>query len=183
MEAIGGGCSDGFEIGCDDGRRVRVAFALDCCDREAMGHVATTGGVTGEMIRDLMLESVERRFGPAGKPPETIEWLSDNGSRYTAADTRSFAKALNLKPITTPSESPQSNGMAEAFVRTIKRRLRALRQPIRRQNRHRSAARMARRLQRRSSAPRTRISFPKTVHRPKQGHAPVRSLGGYNRTR
>jgi hypothetical protein len=24
---------------------VRVAFALDCCDREAMGHVAPTGGI------------------------------------------------------------------------------------------------------------------------------------------
>ena len=29
-------CSDGLEIGCDNGERVRVAFALDCCDREAM---------------------------------------------------------------------------------------------------------------------------------------------------
>ena len=28
-------CSDGFEIGCDNGEKVRVAFALDCCDREA----------------------------------------------------------------------------------------------------------------------------------------------------
>ena len=28
---------------------------------------------------------------------------------------------MNLKPVTTPIESPQSNGMAEAFVRTIKR--------------------------------------------------------------
>ena len=27
-------CSDGFEIGCDNGERVRVAFALDCCDRD-----------------------------------------------------------------------------------------------------------------------------------------------------
>jgi hypothetical protein len=26
-------CSDGFEIGCDNGEKVRVAFALDCCDR------------------------------------------------------------------------------------------------------------------------------------------------------
>ena len=24
-------CSDGFEIGCDNGEKVRVAFALDCC--------------------------------------------------------------------------------------------------------------------------------------------------------
>src|SRR5487761_1424797 len=35
-------CSDGFEIGCDNTEKVRVAFALDCCDREAVGHIATT---------------------------------------------------------------------------------------------------------------------------------------------
>jgi putative transposase len=33
--------SDGFEIGCDNGQKVRVAFALDCRDREAITHVAT----------------------------------------------------------------------------------------------------------------------------------------------
>ena len=27
-------CSDGLELSCDNGERVRVAFALDCCDRE-----------------------------------------------------------------------------------------------------------------------------------------------------
>ena len=48
-------CSDGFEIGCDNGERVRVAFALDCCDREAMSFLATTGGITGEDVRDLMV--------------------------------------------------------------------------------------------------------------------------------
>lgn len=35
--------------------------------------------------------------------------------------TPSFAREINLKPRTTPIESPQSNGMAEAFVRTMKR--------------------------------------------------------------
>jgi putative transposase len=44
-------CSDGLEIGCDNGEKVRVAFALDCCDREAMGYVATTGGITAEDVR------------------------------------------------------------------------------------------------------------------------------------
>ncbi|SNT39131.1 HTH-like domain-containing protein [Noviherbaspirillum humi] len=34
-------CSDGFEVACDNGERVRVAFALDCCDREVMSWVAT----------------------------------------------------------------------------------------------------------------------------------------------
>jgi Integrase core domain len=45
----------------------------------------------------------------------------DNGSCYVASDTRSFARDIGLEPRTTPIESPQSNGMAEAFVRTIKR--------------------------------------------------------------
>ncbi len=38
-------CSDGFEIGCDNGEKVRVAFALDCCDREAMSFLATIAAV------------------------------------------------------------------------------------------------------------------------------------------
>lgn len=113
-------CSDGFEIGCDNRERVRIAFALDCCDRETMSWVATTGGITGEMVRDLMVEAVEARFGST--PPERpIEWLTDNGSPYIARDTRSFAREIGLEPLTTAIQSPQSNGMAEAFVKTFKR--------------------------------------------------------------
>ena len=82
--------------------------------------VATTGGVTGEMVRDLMVEAVEMRFGTA-TPTPPIEWLTDNGSPYIARDTRSFAREIGLDPLTTAIESPQSNGMAEAFVKTFKR--------------------------------------------------------------
>ena len=112
--------SDGFEIACWDGQVVRVAFALDTCDREAMAWCASTGGISGEMIRDLMLESVERRFGAAGLP-HPIQWLSDNGSCYRAHETIDFAIRLGLVPCFTPVRSPQSNGMAEAFVKTFKR--------------------------------------------------------------
>jgi putative transposase len=114
-------CSDGFEIGCDNGERVRIAFTLDCCDREAISFVATTGGIDSGDIRDLMIESMERRFGLVDRLPTTIEWLSDNGSPYTAGETRKFAREIGLLPRTTPIESPQSNGMAEAFVKTFKR--------------------------------------------------------------
>lgn len=34
-------CSDGFEFRCDDGVPLRVVFALDCCDREAVSGAAT----------------------------------------------------------------------------------------------------------------------------------------------
>ena len=114
-------CSDGFEIGCDNGERVRIAFTLDCCDREAISWVATTGGIDSGDIRDLMIESVERRFGLVNRLPVPIEWLSDNGSPYTAGETRKLAREIGLLPRTTPVESPQSNGMAEAFVKTFKR--------------------------------------------------------------
>ena len=100
---------------------MRVAFALDCCDREALGLVATTAGITGEDVRDLMVAAVEHRFSRVGRLPGPVEWLTDNGSCYLARETRRFARDIGLVPRTTPLESPQSNGMAEAFVRTLKR--------------------------------------------------------------
>src|SRR4051812_12084834 len=86
-----------------------------------MSFVATTSGITGEDVRDLMVAAVEHRFGPVNRLPVEIEWLTDNGSCSLARETRRFARDVGLVPCTTPLESPQSNGMAEAFVRTLKR--------------------------------------------------------------
>jgi putative transposase len=114
-------CSDALEIRADNGERVRLAFSLDCCDREVMSWVAVANaGIDGDLVRDMMLEAVEYRFGML-EAPAPIQWLSDNGSPYIAGDTREFARELGLVPLTTPIESPQSNGMAEAFVNTLKR--------------------------------------------------------------
>jgi len=113
-------CSDGLEFTCWTGEVIRVAFALDCHDREVIGWVATTAGISGEMIRDLMLECVEARFA-APRAPHPVQWLTDNGSIYGAARTIDIALALNLDPCFTPVESPESNGVAEAFVKTFKR--------------------------------------------------------------
>ena len=114
-------CSDVFEIPCDSGERVRVAFSLDACDREILSYVATTGGIGGDSIRDLILQSVESRFGSIDRLPHPIEWLSDNGSCYTAHETRRFAHDLGFRVCRTPVKSPESNGMAESFVKTFKR--------------------------------------------------------------
>jgi putative transposase len=54
-------CSDGFEIGCDNGEKVRIAFTLDCCDREAISWVATTGGINSSDIRDLERHPARRK--------------------------------------------------------------------------------------------------------------------------
>jgi len=113
-------CSDALEFTCWNGEVVRVAFALDCHDREAISWVAITGGISGEMIRDMMVRCVEQRFG-AIRAPHPVQWLSDNGSIFAAHKTIETAQALNLTPCFTPVESPESNGMAEAFVKTFKR--------------------------------------------------------------
>ncbi len=83
--------------------------------------MATMAGITGEDVRDLMVAAVEHRFGPVNQLPSLIEWLTDNGNYYVARDTRRFAHEPGLIPKTTPLESLLSNGMAEAFVRTLKR--------------------------------------------------------------
>lgn len=43
-----------------------------------------------------------RTIGNELHTPSEIEWLSDNGSGYTADDTSRFAAAIGLKPLTTP---------------------------------------------------------------------------------
>jgi transposase InsO family protein len=115
-------CSDAFEIRCWNGERIQVAFSLDCCDREVMGYVATPATINGELIRDLMLASVQKRFGDdTRRVPQPIQWLTDNGGAYISDETVSFAEELGLEPRTTPPYSPESNGMAESFVKSFKR--------------------------------------------------------------
>ncbi|HFO3192408.1 TPA: IS3 family transposase, partial [Escherichia coli] len=113
-------CSDGFEFRCDNGEKLRVTFALDCCDREALHWAVTTGGFDSETVQDVMLGAVERRFG-SELPTSPVEWLTDNGSCYRANETRQFARMLGLEPKNTAVRSPESNGIAESFVKTIKR--------------------------------------------------------------
>ena len=72
-------CSDTFNIRCFNGEKVEVAFSLDTCDREIISYVATSAATTGESIRDLMMQSIEVRFGDVARLPHKIEWLSDNG--------------------------------------------------------------------------------------------------------
>ncbi len=113
-------CSDGFEFRCDNGEKLRVTFALDCCDREALHWAVSTGGFDSETVQDVMLGAVERRFG-SSLPRSPVEWLTDNGSCYRAYETRQFARMVGLEPKNTAVRSPESNGIAESFVKTMKR--------------------------------------------------------------
>jgi putative transposase len=68
-----------------------------------------------------MVQTLIQRFGDVPELPSPAQWLSDNGSGYMARETRAFAIDIGLVPCRAPYRSPQSNGMAEAFVKTFKR--------------------------------------------------------------
>ncbi|MBA3844786.1 MAG: IS3 family transposase [Actinobacteria bacterium] len=114
-------CSDALELTCWNGETVQLAFALDCHDRECLAWVAAARTLCATDIQQLMRQAVATRFGPGQRPTVPLQWLTDNGSIYTALETICTAERLHLVPITTPKASPESNGMAEAFVNTLKR--------------------------------------------------------------
>ena len=56
---------------------------MDCSDREFMSSSATTKGITAEIGKDLVAESIEHRFGMVDRAPHRIKWLTNNGSAST----------------------------------------------------------------------------------------------------
>jgi putative transposase len=113
-------CSDCFEIKCFNGEKVYVSFIIDSCDREVISFVAQSKPLLAENIQSLMIEAVENRFGEI-KAPRQIEFLSDRGSIYRAYNVQNLARQLGLKSCLTAAYSPESNGMSESLVKTIKR--------------------------------------------------------------
>ena len=113
-------CSDAFEVRCFNGERAYAAFALDCHDRECLAYVVRNRPLSAEDIQDLMLLSVENRF-KSSKAPRRIQWLSDRGAIYRCRETIRMGYYLGLKSCFTAPYTPESNGMSEAFVATIKR--------------------------------------------------------------
>lgn len=113
-------CSDTLQIPCWNGELVELGFILDCHDREAIAHVAVPRKYRASDVQELLESAVASRFR-APRSVGSVQFLSDNGSIYTALDTVCTAERLGLVPVTTPAYSPQSNGMSEAFVNTLRR--------------------------------------------------------------
>jgi transposase InsO family protein len=65
--ALGLGQLDDLQRGWN-GEVLRLAFAIDTHDGEIIVWQASTGGINGEMVRDLMLACVEQRFGSLRAP-------------------------------------------------------------------------------------------------------------------
>ena len=69
----------------------------------------------GTPVKNLLVIVIKQRFGKLGTAPRIIEFLTDSSFYETAKKVRDLPKILNAKPVTTPIESPQSHGIAEAL--------------------------------------------------------------------
>ena len=93
-------------------------------DKQHVGLAGFLSGTTActAQIDPMQMPVTGKRQHEVVQGPRSLRGgLSDNGSAYIAEQTRLFAREIGLQPVTTPVRSPQSNGMAESFVKTIKR--------------------------------------------------------------
>lgn len=178
-------CSDGLEIGCENGERVRVAFALDCCDREAMSFVATTAGITGEDVRDLMVSAVEHRFGRVNRLASPIGWkqrFQPDRQRQLLPRPRDppLCQGHRLGAVHDTSAEPAIQWHGRGVRPNLETRLRAgLPRPGRR-GRAAATPRLAQALQRGPPPSRAGLSLTSRVHQSINPGGPARQLRGNN---
>jgi putative transposase len=111
--------SDLTQIRLWDGTRLRFTYILDCCDRSIISY--RLGRYMWAVdVEQMVQEALLKRFGqlPA---PHALEFLHDNGPEYLEHALQKQLKEWNIKNCNTPTYSPQSNGMCEAFNGTFKR--------------------------------------------------------------
>jgi hypothetical protein len=110
-------------------RQLAQRYGLPLCD-DGQLELFTAGELRAyfynlsDGIKSLVLEQnpaiAQRWKFPDAMPVwEFIERIDQ--LRAHRQERNSLAREIGLEPITTPIESPQSNGMAEAFVGTVKR--------------------------------------------------------------
>jgi putative transposase len=114
-------CSDGFEIGGDNGERVRVALSLDCRDREAMAWVTTTGGISREHIRGLLVQISSTVSGRFQRCRNASSGCLTTARRFSPLIPGSVRLSLDSFREQRRFVVPRSNGRAKAFVKTFKR--------------------------------------------------------------
>lgn len=112
--------SDITSIKCWNGEKVRLAVVIDCCDRSIISWRAGRRMQASDielMVQDALFE----RFGEKLPEKDTLQFLHDNGPEFIEGKLQKSLNDWNITNCNTPTYSPQSNGLCEAFNGTLKR--------------------------------------------------------------
>lgn len=112
--------SDITSIKCWNGQKIRFTYILDCCDRSI---IAWKAGIHMQAcdIELMLQEALFNRFGDDLPKKGTLQFLHDNGPEYIEKKLVRSINDWNVENCSTPTYSPQSNGMCESFNGTFKR--------------------------------------------------------------
>lgn len=112
--------SDITSIKCWNGQKLRFTYILDCCDRSI---IAWKAGFHMQAcdIEIMLQEAIFNRFGDQLPEKGSLQFLHDNGPEYIEKKLRKRINQWQIQDCNTPTYSPQSNGMCEAFNGTFKR--------------------------------------------------------------
>lgn len=112
--------SDITTIKCWNGEKLRIAFVMDCCDRSIIAWRA--GRHMQAVDIELMVQdALHIRFGENLPNLGQLQFLHDNGPEFVEKKLKARLKSWNIVDCSTPTYSPQSNGMCEALNGTFKR--------------------------------------------------------------
>lgn len=112
--------SDITSIKCWNGEKLRVAVVMDCCDRSIISWIAAKR-IQACDIELMVQDALINRFGDCLPEEGQLQFLTDNGPEFIEKQLNRNLKNWNIESCHTPTYSPQSNGMVEAFNGTFKR--------------------------------------------------------------
>lgn len=112
--------SDITSIKCWNGEKLRLAIIIDCCDRSVIAWKAAKT-IQGYDIELLMQEALHKRFGDVPTVNGQLQFLHDNGPEFIERGLQKQLKIWKVVDCATPTYSPQSNGICEAWNATFKR--------------------------------------------------------------
>jgi len=102
------------------GEKLRFTYILDCCDREVLAY-RLQKHILGSDIELMLQEALLKRFGGFLPDGQGVEFLHDNGPEYIEHQLQEQLRKWQVTDCHTPTYSPQSNGISEAFNGTFKR--------------------------------------------------------------
>ena len=112
--------SDITSIKCWNGQKLRFTYILDCCDRSIIAWKAGFH-IQACDIEIMIQEALFNRFEDKLPIKGSLQFLHDNGPEYIEKKLQKSINQWQIQDCHTPTYSPQSNGMCEAFNGTFKR--------------------------------------------------------------